>query len=207
MNRSITAGFSLLFVFGLLVPAAAMAEKEKVTTTPMIMRGKVDPKILAAMRGSLPNAEAKKQFVARQLRLNPAVLGISEPVVLNVRRAQLQVPGMVSITIDGRVSIDLRENKLNIGPNGSVYIHFRPNAMRRTDIYLVSVSIDPVRSLKMSTRHQWGTRFKTELLSLTASPTTLNFVVEPNGTQDAFVQLFADSSWGFHRVEITPVSR
>jgi len=159
------------------------------------------------MRGSLPNVEAKKQFVARQLRLNPAVLGISEPVVLDVRRAQLQAPGMVSIKIDGRVSIDLREHRFNIGPNGSVYIHFRPNTMRRTDLYLVSVNIDPVRRLKMSTRHHWGTRFKTELLSLDASPIALNFIVEPNGTQDAFVQLFADASWGFHRVEITPISR
>jgi len=203
MITRLVCGFALLTI-GFVIPVQA---DEK---SPMInpaYRGKLNPSIAASMRGKLFNADLKKQFVARELKLNPAVLGISEPVILNVSQAQLNIPGRVNITVQGDVHIDTAQNKFEIGRNGSVYVKFKPGTMQRASIYLVSATIDPGRGGKMSTRHNWVTRYKTGLLTLDANPQTLNFVVEPNGTQEAFLQLFADMSWNFAQVEITPVSR
>ena len=160
----------------------------------------------------LQTAQAKKDFVATSLSIDPAEIGLSTAITLRPPRGELLVPGKVSIGASNVESLSPGDEKFVLREDGSLSVVISPTASMRETLFLVTVTVAPLRAnSKVQTSFSYERR-RDRAEETLFGERPLNFVVHGDSLfgNKSFVNIrgmAGEGQWLVKSVEVTPISR
>lgn len=152
------------------------------------------------------SVSSRRDFAANQLNVDPRRIGISRATTIIPGNGHLVVPNKYSISLIGNVRIEPEKNKFELANNASIWVRFRPAAMRRARFYVLVATIKSTENQRFSYAVSKGRTRDSALINLRRGVQAENFLAEVMEGKDAELQLFGERTWNFEKLEITPVN-